>query len=64
MTEEGTVLEGLFERAKDYVMSPEESEAQRRSFAYGNANIANQDITREGIAVVAEEIPRPYKRKN
>ncbi len=30
-------------------MTPEEQEEQRRSFAYGNTKIENEDITRETI---------------
>ena len=31
-------------------MTPEEDAAQRRSFAYGNAKLANDDVTREMLA--------------
>ena len=37
-------------------MTSEETEAQRRSFAYGNAKIDNQNITREMIDKAADEI--------
>jgi len=55
-------LDKLLACAKAYIMSPEESEAQRRSFAYGNANIENRSVTREEIASAAEKIPSPYNR--
>lgn len=37
----------LLNRVKNHKMTPEEQEAQRRSFAFGNANISNPDVTRE-----------------
>lgn len=37
-------------------MSPEEQEAQRRSFAYGNTKIDNDNITRDGIDRAAESL--------
>ena len=35
-------------------MTPEEQEAQRRSFAFGNANIDNPDVTREMVDEAAK----------
>lgn len=46
----------LLERAKRIQMSPAQTEEQRRSFAYGNANIENADVTKEIIDQMAEEI--------
>ena len=43
----------------DRQMTPEQQEAQRRSFAYGNANIANEQITRDHINTAADELPLP-----
>jgi hypothetical protein len=40
-------LQDLLEAAKKFVLTPEEKEQQRRSFAYGNAAIENPRITRE-----------------
>jgi len=37
-------------------MSPEDRETQRRSFAYGNAKIENEFVTREGIDRAAEQL--------
>jgi hypothetical protein len=37
-------------------MTPAEKELQRRSFAYGNANIENERVTRETIELAAEAI--------
>ena len=42
-------LEKLLEKAKAGEMTPEEKEVQRRSFAYGNAKIENERITRETV---------------
>lgn len=39
-------LKQLLERARHVEMTPEDREAQRRSFAYGNAAIENDRITR------------------
>jgi hypothetical protein len=39
-------------------MSADEIEQQRRSFAYGNANIENSDVTREIIDQAAEKLAR------
>lgn len=47
----------LMERARSVKMTPEDYEAQRRSFAYGNANIENAAVTRDLIDQVADEIP-------
>lgn len=48
----------LLERAKTVEMTAMDAEQQRRSFAYGNANIENADVTRELIDRVAEELRR------
>jgi hypothetical protein len=49
-------LQLLLERAAAHKMTPEELEAQRRSFAYGNAAIENPDITREMVDKAARQI--------
>jgi len=43
-------LNGLIERTRDTPMSPEQLRAQRSSFAFGNLNIENPNVTREVIA--------------
>jgi hypothetical protein len=43
-------LDELIERSRDIAMSPEQLRAQRRSFVYGNATIANPNVTRGIIA--------------
>jgi hypothetical protein len=42
-------LQKLIEAARFHTMSPEERQAQRRSFAYGNTKIENDRITREMV---------------
>lgn len=49
-------LKKLIEATKDTQMSPSELEEQRRSFAYGNANIENEFVTKEAIALAAEQL--------
>jgi hypothetical protein len=46
----------LVEKAKRITMSPSEREQQRRSFAYGNANIENEAVTKDVIEEVAEKM--------
>ncbi len=46
----------LVERARRVKMTPAEKEEQRRSFAYGNANIENSAVTREIVDNVADEM--------
>jgi hypothetical protein len=53
MTEE---LKALIEAARMRPFPEEEREAQRRSFAYGNAKIENDRITWEMIVEADEEI--------
>jgi hypothetical protein len=48
----------LVEKAKRITMSPGEREQQRRSFAYGNANIENESVTRDVIDEVADKMAR------
>jgi hypothetical protein len=49
-------LQQLLEAAKNLVISPEEKEEQRRSFAFGNTNIENSRITREIVNKEAEAL--------
>ena len=45
-------------------MTPEEREAQRRSFVHGTVAMSNPEVTREMVDEVVEEMPReaPAKR--
>ncbi len=49
-------LQKLLEDAKNVVVSSEQEEEQRRSFAFGNTNIENARITRETIDKEAEAL--------
>lgn len=51
--EMGKELQELLARARNVQMTAEQSEEQRRSFAYGTANIENEDITRETVRAAA-----------
>jgi len=44
-----TKLRKLLDEAKAIVLTPEDKEEQRRSFAYGNVSIENPRVTREII---------------
>jgi hypothetical protein len=48
----------LIERARSVKMTAQEWEDQRRSFAYGNAKIENERITRQMIDQEAEALKR------
>jgi hypothetical protein len=51
-------LKALLKAASEIKMTREEREEQRRSFAYGNANIENERVTRatiEEAALLLEE---------
>jgi len=47
-------LEKLIEEARTWELTDAEREAQRRSFAFGNANIENALVTRETVDAAAE----------
>lgn len=51
-------LEKLIEAARQREMSNAEKEAQRQSFAFGNANIKNSRVTREMVDIAADKISR------
>jgi hypothetical protein len=51
-------LRDLLEAARNSVLTPEEKEQQRRSFAYGNTAIENPRITREMIDRAADVLSR------
>ena len=51
-------IEELLAAAKKVKPSTEENEKQRRSFAYGNTNIENPQITRETVDKEAEALKR------
>ncbi|MGQ0660023.1 hypothetical protein [Sphingosinicella sp.] len=49
-------LEKLIEKAKTVRMSNADREAQRRSFAYGNAHIENERVTKKMVDEAADRI--------
>ena len=51
-------FELLVDRARRIEMTPPEKEAQRRSFAYGNANIENSAVTRAIVDKAATELAK------
>lgn len=56
MTE--TDLERLVQAARKLPMSPSDKESQRRSFAYGNTQIENGQITKQTVDRAAEQLRR------
>jgi len=54
----------LVERARGVQMTAREREQQRRSFAYGNANIENEAVTRAVIDKAAEELERERRERS
>ena len=55
-------LQDLFEAAKAVVLTPEEKELQRRSFAYGNTVLEHPYITREMVDRAAEATGKACSR--
>jgi hypothetical protein len=51
-------LNELIEKSRLYKMTDSEKEAQRRSFAYGNAKIENERITKAMVDKAADSIKR------
>jgi hypothetical protein len=51
-------LQELIDASRTQVMSDYQKEAQRRSFAYGNARIENSRVTKEMVDEAAEKIAR------
>ena len=49
-------LKELLLKARHIEMTPEDREEQRRSFAYGNANIENARVTREIVNQEADKL--------
>ncbi|MGB0034812.1 MAG: hypothetical protein WBP79_04985 [Candidatus Acidiferrales bacterium] len=51
-----TELQQLLDATKNLEITPEQKEEQRRSFAFGNANIENARVTRETVNEEAEAL--------
>jgi hypothetical protein len=49
-------LQDLLQDAELVEPTPKELEAQRRSFAYGNAVLSNPNVTRELVDKAAEQL--------
>jgi hypothetical protein len=49
-------MKQLLEAASKVVMSEDDKEEQRRSFAYGSAKIENDDVTRDMVDKAAERL--------
>jgi hypothetical protein len=49
-------LDELIEEARKVLVSEEDLEKQRRSFAYGNASIENERVTMETIDRALEQL--------
>ena len=52
---EAAELEEKLLAARDVSMTEEEAEAQRQSFAYGNVNLSNPEVTRDVVEEAARE---------
>ena len=53
-------LQKLIDASRGRPMSDAEKEAQRRSFAYGNAHIENERVTREMVDEAADKIGKSH----
>ena len=49
-------VRSLLELARGVQLTPEELEAQRRAFAYGNARLEDESVTREAVDEAAERL--------
>lgn len=53
-------LQKLIDASRAKGMTDAEKEAQRRSFAYGNAHIENDRVTRQMVDEAAEKIGKAH----
>ena len=51
-------MQDLLALARTVTMTPEQLDAQRRSFAYGNVAIENPSVTRELVDEVCDRMAR------
>ena len=49
-------LDRLLDAAKKFKMTEAQQEEQRRSFAYGNANLEDEHVTRDHVDQAAAEL--------
>jgi len=57
-------LRSMIEKAKQVNMTPKQREEQRRSFAYGNTKIENDQITRESVDREADAMAEDDGKKD
>jgi len=57
-------LKNLLEKARRTRLTPNEAEAQRRSFAFGNTHFENTEITRAIVDQAAETLAREDGKKD
>jgi hypothetical protein len=53
---EDKLLQQLIENARNHVVLPSERAAQRKSFAFGNTNISNPDVTKSDVVKASQEL--------
>lgn len=53
----------LLAQAREHPVAPEDLEAQRRSFAFGNANISNPKVTRKMVDRAAKQLKQEKNTK-
>ena len=66
MSDPKPALDDLLEAERNHVMSDEEKEEQRRSWAHGNVSMSNPNVTRELVDREAEDwnqSSRPSERR-
>ena len=51
-------LQKMLEEARQVTMTPEEREAQRISFVYGNCKITDDRVTRESVKQESEKLAK------
>jgi hypothetical protein len=54
-------LQELLARARNTQQTEADREAQRQSFAYGNAALANADVTRETVRLASEQLAKEQR---
>ncbi len=55
-------LKALIEKARHVEMTPEQIEEQRISFAFGNTNLENAEITREDVIRSSEALRETHQQ--
>ena len=57
-------LQTLLELARKHTITPEEHQAQVRSFTFGNTNLENSTITREEVDAAVSSLNREPRPKD